>query len=375
MTAAELRGADKPSLDEALGWVGSRVDDIYGAGVGRLDDVWIDPGTGAPRWLLVKEGRFGGRTTLIPFEDATAGAGHVWIPYERDVVRHAPVVAPGAPLTQQLENALRKHYAAAAPHRDEDPTTAATAQAAARRRSFDDLSAPQGDYRQLAGAADPAVHAHPPPAFGAPLHAAPAPGPRLVPAPGHQGQARAGGPAADQAPPAPGVAAQRAYPGPRPQPQVPQPRQDPQAPQRNPTPAPGYRSPYQPTHAPAGPAGVPQPAPGAQAAAAPPAPRPRVYGPPPTAPQAPDPEPSRRSAPEQWPGPSREPRFEPTRQHPPGGYSATPQEPESEPEPVAIPVVHGLDQPYRVELELTGGIKISGELTGFSLLPSRPRSG
>ena len=112
MTAAELRGASKPSLDEALGWVGSRVDDIYGAGVGRLEDVWIDPGTGMPRWLLVKEGRFGGRTTLIPFEDATAGAGHVWIPYERDVVRDAPQVQAGAPLTKQLESALREHYAA-----------------------------------------------------------------------------------------------------------------------------------------------------------------------------------------------------------------------------------------------------------------------
>ena len=77
MIAAELRGGSKPSLNEALGWIGSRVDDIYGASVGRLEDVWIDPGTGVPRWLLVKEGRFGGRTTLIPFEDATAGAGHV----------------------------------------------------------------------------------------------------------------------------------------------------------------------------------------------------------------------------------------------------------------------------------------------------------
>ena len=68
MIAAELRGGNKPSLNEALGWIGSRVDDIYGAGVGRLEDVWIDPGTGAPRWLLVKEGRFGGRSTLVPFE-------------------------------------------------------------------------------------------------------------------------------------------------------------------------------------------------------------------------------------------------------------------------------------------------------------------
>ncbi len=106
MAAAEFRGEGKPKLNEALGWIGSRVDDIYGAGVGRLEDVWIDPGTGVPRWLLVREGRFDGRTTLIPFEDATAGAGHVWVPYEREVVAAAPEVEPGAPLTQHIEAAL-----------------------------------------------------------------------------------------------------------------------------------------------------------------------------------------------------------------------------------------------------------------------------
>lgn len=110
MIAAELRGGNQPSLNEALSWIGTRVDDIYGASVGRLEDVWIDPGTGAPRWLLVKEGRFGGRTTLIPFEDATAGAGHVWVAYEREIVGAAPEVEPGAPLTHQMEAALRSHY-------------------------------------------------------------------------------------------------------------------------------------------------------------------------------------------------------------------------------------------------------------------------
>jgi len=115
MIAAELRGGNNSSLNEALRWIGSRVDDIYGASVGRLEDVWIDPGTGVPRWLLVKEGRFGGRTTLIPFGDATAGAGHVWVPYEKEIVSNAPEIEPGAPLTQHVEAALRSHYATHVP--------------------------------------------------------------------------------------------------------------------------------------------------------------------------------------------------------------------------------------------------------------------
>lgn len=127
MIAAELRGGSKPSLNEVLGWIGSRVDDIYGASVGRMEDVWIDPGTGAPRWLLVREGRFGARSTLIPFEDATAGTEHVWVPYERDVIRGAPEVQPGTPLTQELEAALRAHFSASAPRSAGRPPAPAAA--------------------------------------------------------------------------------------------------------------------------------------------------------------------------------------------------------------------------------------------------------
>ena len=39
-------------------------------------------------------------------------------------------------------------------------------------------------------------------------------------------------------------------------------------------------------------------------------------------------------------------------------------------EPVAIPVIHSLDRPYRVEIQLEGDLKISGELKGFSLTPA-----
>jgi hypothetical protein len=176
MIAAESRGGKKTSLNEALGWIGSRVDDIYGANVGRLDDVWIDPGTGVPRWLLVKEGRFGGRSTLIPFEDATAGAGHVWVPYEREVVRQAPEVEAGASLTQQVEAALRSHYSANSPaavsHRSQAaPPPAAQAPA---DQGFDG-SNHETSYEQAPVAQGHASHDH---AYGEPR---PAPTVRPVP--------------------------------------------------------------------------------------------------------------------------------------------------------------------------------------------------
>ena len=171
MIAAELRGGNKPSLNEALGWIGSRVDDIYGAAIGRLEDVWIDPGTGAPRWLLVKEGRFGGRSTLVPFGDATAGAGHVWVPYERDVVREAPQIEPGAPLTQQVEATLRNHYAANAA-----AAVSQGARSAREPRGPQQQQPPQAPQQEPGGArATVRLAAQPPPA----PEPAPVPPPRM----------------------------------------------------------------------------------------------------------------------------------------------------------------------------------------------------
>jgi hypothetical protein len=107
---AQLRAMTGPTLDEALQWKGYRVDDIYGGQIGKLDDiVEID---GEPRWLLVREGRFAGRHrhTLIPFDDATPGEGHVWVPYEREVVRSAPELKPGTRLTKRREETFSRHY-------------------------------------------------------------------------------------------------------------------------------------------------------------------------------------------------------------------------------------------------------------------------
>ena len=73
-TTHRLYGATRPNLAEARSWVGSRVTDSLGSGLGRLEDVWVDADTGDPDWLLIREGRFGsGKHRLVPFEGATAG--------------------------------------------------------------------------------------------------------------------------------------------------------------------------------------------------------------------------------------------------------------------------------------------------------------
>jgi hypothetical protein len=105
----DAQAGGNADLNEVTGWIGSAIADVYGSEVGRLEDVWIDPGTGLPRWLLVDRGG-ADRTTLIPFEYAAAGASGVWIPYEAGVVARAPAVQAKAPLTRQVEAALHAHY-------------------------------------------------------------------------------------------------------------------------------------------------------------------------------------------------------------------------------------------------------------------------
>ena len=97
-------------LNEALSWIGFRVDDVYGARVGVVEDVYVDSETAAPCWLLTKMGRFSEVYALVPVQDAVAGTGHVWVPYEKDLIRRAPQVTGGEPVTQQTEATLCAHY-------------------------------------------------------------------------------------------------------------------------------------------------------------------------------------------------------------------------------------------------------------------------
>jgi hypothetical protein len=369
------------------------VDDIYGTNVGRLDDVWIDPGTGMPRWLLVKEGRFGGRTTLIPFEDATAGAGHVWIPYERDVVRHAPEVEPGAPLTQSVESALRDHYQGAGSKHGE------------RRHT----GSPRHAYRHVPMApGQPPQHAHGPsanvPAYA--HHPEPeAPAPRHHDAFALQGAthqrtyAHAGTPVSGlrpspqqaAAPPSVEAGAPEALgiPVPPAQPQAgqdggsafgqarlqpahdvaPGPTQAPPQQQPPPVSMPDVRQPHtsQPPRAPQAHQGPPQPPPRYQ----PPAYTPPQYAPPAYAAPPEHPQPPSYAPPQQQQPPPAAPQYAPPPAPPQPAPALRPAPVETDPE-VAIPVIHALDRPQRVEIELAGELRISGELKGFSLKPVTP---
>ncbi len=101
----------RSSAEEALGWVGHKLDDLGGTSVGRIEEILVEPESNEPSWLLVKVGRIGGRRTAVPFEMAAAGIGHVWVPYPKETIRSAPAVGRGTGLEPELEDELRRHYA------------------------------------------------------------------------------------------------------------------------------------------------------------------------------------------------------------------------------------------------------------------------
>jgi hypothetical protein len=84
-------------------WVGLRLDATDGQ-LGKIAAVLGD----GPAWLLVRPARLGG-TTAVPAAEAVEGAGSVWVPYPRDVVRKAPKVESGE-LDEATERGLREHY-------------------------------------------------------------------------------------------------------------------------------------------------------------------------------------------------------------------------------------------------------------------------
>jgi hypothetical protein len=98
-----------PSVDEVKGWVGFRLDEIAGAGVGKIEGVFVDDSSGEQIWLLARMGRFGPHT-LVPGRDAVQGVGRVWVPYTRDHIRRAPKVEPSVALTAEAERQLLEHY-------------------------------------------------------------------------------------------------------------------------------------------------------------------------------------------------------------------------------------------------------------------------
>jgi len=99
------------SLEEARGWIEARVDDVYGARVGVVTDVYFDPEDQEVHWLLLRVGSGDGPLVPVPVHYSIATSGQVWVPITKDLILKAPPSADGAPgVTRDEELELCFHY-------------------------------------------------------------------------------------------------------------------------------------------------------------------------------------------------------------------------------------------------------------------------
>jgi hypothetical protein len=91
--------------------VGATLEDESGLRIGPVEDVYVDAETDRPTWMLVKVGRFTGRYALVPLAGAeNLRAGRLRVPYEKSEVEWSPYARPGAPVHQDHEVELCRHY-------------------------------------------------------------------------------------------------------------------------------------------------------------------------------------------------------------------------------------------------------------------------
>jgi hypothetical protein len=110
--ASTTAAAAGPEAAEVRGWLGSRLDEIGGATIAKIDRYCVDEQTGRPEWLVVRLGRFG-HHALVPAREAVEAAGHVWVPYSRDAIKRAPRRNTKSPLDRETELDLLRHYGVA----------------------------------------------------------------------------------------------------------------------------------------------------------------------------------------------------------------------------------------------------------------------
>lgn len=97
-------------MAEARSRVGSKLDELGGRSVGRIDGLLVDVVDGSPTWLLVRLGRFG-RHAAVPFDFVALAAGRAWAPFSRETIRAAAQIDPAAGLSCAKELELSERYA------------------------------------------------------------------------------------------------------------------------------------------------------------------------------------------------------------------------------------------------------------------------
>ena len=96
-------------IDTAFAWRGRTVLARAGEKIGTLSDIYLDSDE-RPHWGAVRTGLFGARETLVPLEQARSEDDALRLPFDEQLIKNAPTVAPDVQLTEEEEQSLFRHY-------------------------------------------------------------------------------------------------------------------------------------------------------------------------------------------------------------------------------------------------------------------------
>jgi hypothetical protein len=103
--------APRPSVAEAMSWLGADVAELGGNSVGQVQGLFIDADNGEPAWLVARLGRRRrARVVAVPFANCAGAPFGVWVAQEADAIRSAPVVDPTRPLRREHELSICAHF-------------------------------------------------------------------------------------------------------------------------------------------------------------------------------------------------------------------------------------------------------------------------
>jgi sporulation protein YlmC with PRC-barrel domain len=101
--------AEHPQQDYA-GWIGYEVVDRSGEKVGKVNNVFLDDGTGQPEWLSVSGGVFERRPFYVPLQRATVGFGRLTVGWDKVAIKGSPSIDEGDTLSPDDEDILNAYY-------------------------------------------------------------------------------------------------------------------------------------------------------------------------------------------------------------------------------------------------------------------------
>ena len=99
-----------PDIGTVRSWQGRTLVDRDGSRIGPIDAIYLDDQTGEPEWALITTGLFGTKASFVPLTQATQTDDEVRVPYDKQLVNHAPRIDPDRHLSEAEERQLWRHY-------------------------------------------------------------------------------------------------------------------------------------------------------------------------------------------------------------------------------------------------------------------------